>query len=55
MTPADLPGVLASIGWSRRELARRMGITEGAVRCWVRVPPDIANWLLRIVKAVESR
>lgn len=55
MTPSDLPGVLARIGWSRREFARRIGRAPQSVMEWRTVPADIAAWLLRIVRAVESR
>lgn len=49
MTPTDLRRILALAGWSQRELARRIGYTEGPVRAWARgagyAPPDVANWL----------
>ena len=49
MTPDDLRRIIALAGWSQRELARRIGYTEGPVRGWARgigdVPPDVAAWL----------
>jgi transcriptional regulator with XRE-family HTH domain len=51
MTGADLTFALAVIGWSQRELARRLGVTESRVRRWARgtmpVPEAVADWLRR--------
>jgi DNA-binding transcriptional regulator YdaS (Cro superfamily) len=44
----DDPGIrkaIAAIGGSRRELARRLKVSENAIRKWQRVPD---HWLLEI-------
>jgi transcriptional regulator with XRE-family HTH domain len=49
MTGVELITALATIGWSQRELARRLGIDEATVRRWARsatpVPRPVAAWL----------
>jgi len=51
MTGADFTFALAVIGWSQRELARRLGVPESRVRRWARgtlpVPQAVAAWLRR--------
>jgi transcriptional regulator with XRE-family HTH domain len=45
----SLAEALRTIGWSQRELARRLGVDETRVRRWARdaarVPDDVAAWL----------
>jgi transcriptional regulator with XRE-family HTH domain len=52
----NLPTILATIGWSQTELARRLGVNERTVRRWMAgdgVPPpavlawmgDVAAWI----------
>jgi ribosome-binding protein aMBF1 (putative translation factor) len=49
MTGAELRKALATIGWSQRCLARRLGIDESRVRRWARgtppMPESVAVWL----------
>jgi len=58
MTGAELRAALATIGWSQRELARRLGIDEARVRRWARdatpVPGAIAAWLATTAAWVAS-
>lgn len=54
MTPAEMHETLARVGWSRREFARRIGLSEGAVRQWVTVPQDVATWLRRLAVIAEQ-
>jgi ribosome-binding protein aMBF1 (putative translation factor) len=55
MTIAD---ARAAIGWSKCELARRIGYSENAVRTWElgRRPPEwLMPWLEDVVSAIEAR
>jgi hypothetical protein len=60
MTPDRLRACLASLGWSIRELARRLGMSETLVRRrgWLdaegTIPPAVAAWLERIVRTIEA-
>jgi len=49
VTGAELAVALRTIGWSQRELARRVGVDETRVRRWARdaarMPDDVAAWL----------
>jgi transcriptional regulator with XRE-family HTH domain len=49
VTGTTLADALRTIGWSQRELARRIGVDETRVRRWARgaapVPEDVAAWL----------
>jgi len=59
MTAAEFNVVLESIGWSRNELARRLGLgTDRAVRRWSSgqnaVPPAISAWLLEVARVLEN-
>jgi transcriptional regulator with XRE-family HTH domain len=46
---SSLADALRTIGWSQRELARRVGVDETRVRRWARgtapMPEDVAAWL----------
>jgi len=63
MTP--LPALLARIGWTQAELARRVGKSPETVGQWmratltrhgtpVRTPPDVLAWLHKVAERVES-
>lgn len=55
MTPATLAVTLARIGWSRRELARRLGYrSEASIRQWRTVPTDVAAWLIVLADAIDG-
>lgn len=58
MTPARLHACLATLDWTRRGLARRLGRTEGNVRQWLRgggsMPYDVAAWLERLAQFHEG-
>jgi hypothetical protein len=49
MTPDQLNEALRILGWSTRELARRVGCSPETSRRWtigqLPVPPDIAVWV----------
>jgi len=49
MTPARLRVALNTIGWAKRQLARRVDVDEHEVRRWEsgehEVPAPIAEWL----------
>ena len=49
MTPARLAACLATIGWSRRELGRRLGLEAGRPEHWAQgrrpIPPAVTAWL----------
>ena len=54
MTPTES---LATIGWSIRECARRIGKPENTVRSWHHRdtwPPDVEAWLDRVARAVVA-
>ena len=61
MTPTA--ALLARIGWTGPELARRMGADYARVRWWVsgtnsrgnpsKPPEDVLAWLARVAEAVE--
>jgi transcriptional regulator with XRE-family HTH domain len=52
-----LATLLAHIGWTTGELARRLGVTDGTVRNWVtgrRSPsPSVLLWLADIADAMD--
>lgn len=55
MTPTELSATLKRLGWNRCELSRRLGLSsENTIRRWRETPPDVAEWLRRIVDAVEA-
>ena len=49
--------ILAEIGWSDRELARRLNRPHGTVRRWIdgsaAMPDDVQEWLEKLVKAMR--
>lgn len=51
MTGAELAAALQTIGWSQRELARRLKVGETQVRRWVAgaapMPPALMAWLAK--------
>jgi len=56
MTAAEYRETLDSIGWSAREVARRLGVSAASAQRWrlgrAPVPAAIATWLRRIEDAV---
>lgn len=53
-----LAGHLEILGWSRRELARRLDVTESAVRKWEATrkgPAPILAWLEDLARYVSHR
>ena len=57
MTPTEFRTALDEIGWTQRELARRLGVPEARVRRWGNgmypVPDGVAHGLGRIVAAYQ--
>lgn len=53
MTGEELRGTLEALGWSRVQLADRLGVRERSVRYWARgdvpVPAEVAGWLRRML------
>jgi transcriptional regulator with XRE-family HTH domain len=51
VTGAELAAALRTIGWSQRELARRLNVGETQVRRWVAgqapIPPALEIWLAK--------
>jgi hypothetical protein len=58
MTPAELHAALASIGWSGRELAIRVGSHRNLPVAWLAgrtpIPPPIATWLRKLARLHEQ-
>ena len=58
MTTDRLSQVLADLGWSSQELARRLNIAERSVRRWLsgqqEVPPGIETWLEAMAALMRS-
>jgi hypothetical protein len=55
VTPTDLTTTLAAIGWSRRELARRLGYaSHRSITQWRTVPGDVATYLRAVADAVQA-
>ena len=58
MTADRLRVLLDRIGWSQRELARRVGYDERQVRRWAAgatIPDDIAAWLEELDAVLARR
>ena len=57
MTGQELASALATIGWSGRALAGRLGCDEKLVRLWLAdrlpTPPPIGRWLASVAKAID--
>jgi len=53
-----LASLLARIGWTTVELARRLDVSDSTVRSWVigrrAVPQSVLFWVGRVAKAVEG-
>ena len=49
MTGQRLLELMRQIGWTNTELARRLNVSEGTVRAWLRdrraAPPQLAAWM----------
>ena len=59
MTAHQFNAVLITIGWSRNELAQRLGMhSDRAVRRWSfgqnPIPPGIAAWLMLVARTLED-
>jgi ribosome-binding protein aMBF1 (putative translation factor) len=58
MTKDDFNEALRAIGWSNREVARRLNSNETMVRYWsngrCEVPEDIGRWLSKLAAAHAS-
>lgn len=56
MTPAEFSAALAILGWSLRELARRLGCDVALPARWSKgtafVPQPIAAWLRKLAAGV---
>jgi lambda repressor-like predicted transcriptional regulator len=48
MAPS-LSAHLSRLGWSNRELARRLGVAESTTRAWREPPAAVMEWLASIV------
>jgi hypothetical protein len=53
MTGAELQAALDAIGWSRRELARRLRRTPPHIDAWVWGKRGVPDWAAAYVRAVE--
>jgi hypothetical protein len=57
MTRAEFRAALATLGWSHREIARRLGCDPGLSIRWGRggapAPAEVAVWLSALVRAME--
>ena len=50
MTKLELLEILAELGWSQNELARRVGVHSSTVSQWKRVPGPVQAYLrLRVM------
>jgi transcriptional regulator with XRE-family HTH domain len=53
----DLDGLISDMGWSRYEVARRLGCSEQLVRYWITgrtpAPASVLRWLASLVAAIE--
>lgn len=58
MTPAEFTAILDRIGWSRRELARQLGVHEDRPRNWTRrgyrIPDRVADYLRAVAGALDA-
>ena len=49
MPPDEFAAALSAIGWTRRGLAKRLGMSAGGVDAWAAgrasIPPELAAWL----------
>ena len=49
MTKERMAEIMRQIGWSSRELGRRLGVRESSIRRYLQgsreVPPNLAAWL----------
>lgn len=58
MTPAEFSALLDRIGWSRRELARKIGVHEDGPRNWTRpgyrIPDQVADYLRAVAAALDA-
>jgi DNA-binding transcriptional regulator YiaG len=58
MSPSRLADVLATLGWSAAELARRLNVSERTVRRWGRgdqpIPPQIDQWLEQMATYMQG-
>lgn len=58
MTPTRLRECLATIGWSQRGLADRLGLEETRTRRWASgrypIPENVAQWLERLSSAHDA-
>lgn len=58
MSPATLRTHLAAMGWTQRELARRLGIAHNTVARWslgqYPVPPHVAVWLTQAASFMQE-
>jgi transcriptional regulator with XRE-family HTH domain len=54
---ANLRELMARIGWSDAELARRVSVRPGAIRDWRtgrrEAPPNLLEWLRMYAEAIE--
>lgn len=56
MEKSELLEILAELGWSQNELARRIGVRSSTVSQWKRVPGPVQAYLrlkLVLVRAME--
>lgn len=49
MVCMTLSAHLSRLGWSNRELARRLGVAEATTRAWREPPAAVIEWLASIV------
>jgi DNA-binding transcriptional regulator YiaG len=55
---SEVSELLQTIGWSQRELARRLNITDSTVRSWISgrrmPPPPVVEWLQDIARRIQE-
>lgn len=57
MTPTRLRACLGTIGWSQRELARRIRYDERQVRRWAsgaKIPTEVAAWIEAVAALLSN-
>lgn len=58
MTPEAFKHHLATLGWSQRELAQRLGRPNNTIHRWASgaqaIPPEVALWLTTLARLVAA-
>lgn len=58
MTPVELTAALAAIGWSKREVVRRLHCDTNLPSRWSLgrepIPPKVEEWLLQCARGIVA-